>query len=141
MPAAAAARSSDHRSRRPFRAERIHQSHEDAAPRLDFEAILPSPDILREATESSSVSTGLTVLGVTLPRKNLFDPKPETFEDMLGHHWVRQAGITTPEQLKAELLARDPGCIAARRGGPCSNARHRLLLLERVEERKLGREG
>jgi hypothetical protein len=95
-----------------FRADCIRQQTLDApAPSLDFEAVLPSPEILRGVRNSSAVSDGLAVLGVALPGGNPFEA--ETVEGMLGYPWVRQAGITTTEALKAALLARDPGCVAA----------------------------
>ena len=51
-----------------FRAECIRQhTVDDAAVGLDFEAVLPSPEILHGTTGSSAVSNGLAVLGVALP--------------------------------------------------------------------------
>ncbi len=95
-----------------FRTECIRQQTSDApAPSLDLEAVLPSPEVLRDGANSSAVSDGLAVLGVALPGGNPFEA--ETLEGMLDDPWVRQAGITTTEALKAALLARDPGCVAA----------------------------
>lgn len=95
-----------------FRVECIRRQGVDAGQvGLDFEAVLPSPEILHGSLESSNVSDGLAVLGVTLPGGNPFSA--ETLEGMLAYPWVRQAGITTTEALKAALLARDPGCAAA----------------------------
>jgi hypothetical protein len=53
------------------------------APALDFEAVQPSPEILRGARNSSAVSDGLAVLGVALPGGNPFEA--ETLEGMLGY--------------------------------------------------------
>ncbi len=95
-----------------FRTDCIRQQTSDApAPALDFEAVLPSPEILHGVRNSSAVSDGLAVLGVTLPGGNPFEA--ETLEGMLAYPWVRQAGITNIEALKEALLARDPGCVAA----------------------------
>jgi hypothetical protein len=83
-----------------FRADCIRQQTLDAtAPALDFEAVLPSPEILHGVRNSSAVSDGLAVLGVVLPGGNPFEV--ETLEGMLAYPWVRQAGITTIEALNS----------------------------------------
>lgn len=79
---------------------------------LDFEAILPSPQILHEPpwAGDSRVSDGLAVLGVTLPGGGTF---AETLEGMMERYpWVRREGITTTEALKTWLVAQHPECIA-----------------------------
>jgi len=92
---------------------------------LDFEAVLPSPEILHEAPWSydSRVSDGLAVLGVTLPgppetgvaaASYQHYPPVETLQGILELQGpgLRKVGITTTEALKTWLLDRNPNCVA-----------------------------
>lgn len=79
---------------------------DDPGPRLDFNAIIPMPEVLR-GSELSSAIDGLLMLG----RDDLVG-KWHSLTGMLDYPWVKKAGVTTIEGLKALLIERDPEVIA-----------------------------
>jgi hypothetical protein len=63
---------------------------------IDFEKIIPMPDGLKETTKGSRSSEAEVLLGWS------------TGADMLNWAWVKEAGVTTIEELKAHLVKRNP---------------------------------
>jgi hypothetical protein len=79
-----------------------HFRHEPDDDYLDFNTVIPMPEVIKGTEASSVVDDGLYLLG----RLDLVQ-----FTPSLDFPWVKEAGITTEEQLKAELLKRCPDCI------------------------------
>lgn len=76
---------------------------------FDFNKIIPMPDLLKGTESSTAVSDGLIVLG----RTDIPDMFGSTSaQRMLEYPWVKEAGVTDLEGLKALLLKRDPNCVA-----------------------------
>ena len=84
---------------------------------FDFNRIIPMPDILRQTESSSAVSTGLLILGRPEILRDGFGggSLEEQVAQYLAFPWVREAGITDCESLKAFLAKRDPSCVAKAR--------------------------
>lgn len=82
--------------------------------RFDFERIIPMPEVIRGTESSSSVSTGLLVLGRPEIQTDGFGT--ESLEDKvacyLAYPWVKAAAVHDYEGLKALLIERDPSCVA-----------------------------
>jgi hypothetical protein len=80
---------------------------------LDFNTVIPMPEIIRGTEKSTVVDHGLVVLG----RDDLLRHTCGPFwsyvraEAMLKYEWIAERGIKTVEQLKAYLLERDPDCV------------------------------
>lgn len=81
---------------------------------FDFNRLIPMPEILRRTESSSSVTTGLLVLGRPEIMQGGFGGG--SLEAEIAHYlafpWVKEAGVTDYEGLKALLTKRDPSCIA-----------------------------
>lgn len=81
---------------------------------FDFNQVVPMPELLRGSDASSAVSDGLAVLGyesgfgVRVPK---FVGKEKALERYMNWPWVKEAGITTAEQLAEKLIERNPDII------------------------------
>jgi hypothetical protein len=78
---------------------------------FDFNTVVPMPDSIRNSESSSAVSDGLAILG----RSDIPGGfgRTVTLEQMLDYPWVKVAGITDVEALKAALLQRCPNAVEA----------------------------
>lgn len=74
---------------------------------FDFNTVILMPEILNGTESSSTVSSGLIVLG----REDLVDHGTKAGR-MLEWPWVKEAGVTDIEGLKELLKKREPDCIA-----------------------------
>jgi hypothetical protein len=83
------------------------RTHDNGDQYLDFETIIPMPAILEGSESSSVVADGLYVLR----RVDVLSADRRAGSEMLNWSWVKEAGITTEEELKAELLRRCPDCV------------------------------
>lgn len=85
--------------------ERFFTADETGKLELDFNKIVPMPEILKDSESSSSVANGLAVLGRSDIPAGFGSTK--SLGEMLSYAWVQGKGITTEE-----LLKREPDCIA-----------------------------
>lgn len=95
-----------------FKAKCFRPQREGEEPSLDFETLIPMPDSIRATESSSDVSSGLIVLGRTLPSRSPFSNTSRTPTEMLAFPWVKEAGVTDLDGLKKLLLERSPDCVA-----------------------------
>lgn len=80
---------------------------------FDFTRVIPRPKILEETESSSAVTTGLIVLGRPEILTDGFGggSLEEAVSRYLSYPWVKDAGVTDYDGLKALLTERDPSCV------------------------------
>jgi hypothetical protein len=93
--------------------ERDFDGTEHRYTHFDFNVLVPMPQFLRQTESSSSLTHGLLVLGRTDIVSDF--GMPTSLQDdvarFLSFDWVKEAGVTDYEGLKALLLKNDPTCV------------------------------
>ncbi len=80
---------------------------------FDFNILIPMPALVQETESSSAVNHGLIVIGAG-GISDLFASArshKDAVKAYLAMPWVRQAGVTTYEELRHLLLEHSPDCV------------------------------
>ena len=88
-----------------------HFTFNDRTGGIDFNKIIPMPECLKNSESSGNVTMGLALLNKGELERSLF--LPLTAEHYLDHHWVKQLGIKTVEELKDYIAKEKPEILIA----------------------------
>ncbi|HRY01535.1 MAG TPA: hypothetical protein P5256_00295 [Beijerinckiaceae bacterium] len=83
---------------------------------FDFSTLIPMPEELKNVTDGSTMQWGLMLVGRADLARAYY-----TLENMLDWPWVKDAGVTTLDELRAYLIKTHPTIIA---DGEAAAARH-----------------
>jgi hypothetical protein len=96
-----------------FRAKHFNKDAEGTLG-LDFNTVIPMPEVIKGTESSSTVDTGLLLLGrddILNSNRRGFGLDDRGVADMLNWPWVKEAGVTDVAGLKKLLLERKPDCL------------------------------
>jgi len=83
---------------------------------FDFNSLIPMPEELRNVSAGSTMEWGLMLIGRPDLARSYY-----TIDQMLQFPWVKDAGVATPDELRALLVDKHPKIIAE---GEAAAARH-----------------